>query len=122
MDLNVIIKCLQDECNKNSWTHNVPKEIVKSLFDYCYWFRGWRMYEGEPVYVIGLSEDKYDFYWMTINNKEQKIKFITCLYSLKEKCTYVTKEWSTDEKTKIKEFVDKYFEEHPKENLIDFSI
>jgi len=34
----------------------------------------------------------------------------------------VTKEWSTDEKTKIKEFVDKYFEEHPKENLIDFSI
>jgi len=122
MDLNVFVDALQEECNKKSWTHNVPREIVSELFNYVYWFKGWRMYMDEPIYVIGLSEDKYDFYWVTINNKERKIKFITCLYSLNEKCKYVDKQWSTDEKKDIKQFVEQYFIEHPRENLIDINI
>lgn len=122
MESNNVIKFLQEECNKKSWTNDVPKEIVNKLFDYTYQNKGWRMYFEEPIYVIGLSEDKYDFYWMVINNKEKRIKFITCLYLLNEKCDYVDKKWSTDEKKAIENYVKQYFEKHPKENLINFSI
>lgn len=96
----------------------IQQSITNELFRIC---GSWRMYFDEPIYIIGLSEDKYDFYYIGINNKERKLKFITCLYKL-EACRIISKKWSTDEKQLITNYVNTYFDEHKNEKLLYLEI
>ena len=77
----------------------------------------WVDYFGENYCIIGFSEDKYDYYWVAINNKTKQLNFITYLYKL-EPSKRITKTWNKDEKREIKKFVNEYFNQHKNENLI----
>ena len=92
----------------------IQKAITNELYDII---GTWRKHFDNLVFIIGLSEDKYDYYYITINNKERKLNFITCLYDLSEKSN-VTKKWTTDEKHMIKSYVNDYFIKANNEKLI----
>jgi len=77
----------------------------------------WIDYFGEDYCIIGFSEDKYDYYWVCINNKTKELKFITYLYKLKPS-KHTAKTWNKDEKRNIRNFVNEYFRNHENENLI----
>jgi hypothetical protein len=77
----------------------------------------WVDYFGENYCIIGFSEDKYDYYWVAINNKTKQLNFITYLYKL-EPSKRITKTWNKDEKRQIRDFVNTYFNQHKNENLI----
>ena len=95
----------------------VEKNIVKDLFNHLFFIEPfWIDYYGESYCVIGFSEDRYDYYWICINNKEHKLQFITYLYKLK--LINKSKIWNKEEKRNIKKFVLEYFNEHKNENLI----
>lgn len=109
-----------ERINTKAWASPVPNHII----DNCYKFffedeSQWKEYiDGTFWYVIGLSEDRYDYYWVCINNKEKKLKFITCVYDIDKPCI-VTKKWNKDERNNILKEVKEYFKEHSiKENLI----
>ena len=117
MNLNVTLnqfhELIESRCNGE-----IQQSITDELFEIC---GSWRMYFDEPIYIIGLSEDKYDFYYIGINNKERKLNFITCLYKL-EACRNISKKWSTDEKQLITNYVNIYFDEHENEKLLYLEI
>ena len=107
--------------NLKAWASPVPNDII----DKCYKMlfeddSQWKEYfDNKALYVIGLSEDKYDYYWVCINNKERKLKFITCVYNIDKPCKRVTKTWNKDERRNILNKVKEYFKENSlKENLI----
>lgn len=108
-----------ERINTKAWSSPIPNHII----DNCYKFffedeSQWKLHLDEPLYVIGLSEDRYDYYWLCINNKEKELKFITCVYDIDKPCK-VTKKWNKDERTNILKEVKEYFKEHSiKENLI----
>lgn len=112
---------LIERINLKAWASPVPNGIIdkcyKMLFeDNSQWKEH---FDNEALYIIGLSEDKYDYYWVCINNKERKLKFITCLYSIDKPCERVTKKWNKDERRNILNEVKRYFKENSlKENLI----
>ena len=94
---------------------NIVYDIYKRLF---FVEPQWVDYFGENYCIIGFSEDKYDYYWVAINNKEKKIHFITYLYKLEPSKNNMAKTWNKDEKRNIKNFVNEYFNQHKNENLI----
>ena len=106
---------------------NEFKELIKSrtnndiqdiILENLYKYRGmWYKYNDDPIYIIGLSEDRWDYYYIYINNQEKNIKFITCLEKL-ELCNYVTKKFNKDEINNIKEVLNKYFENNTTEKLL----
>ena len=111
---------LTERINTKAWASPVQKAIIKDCYKFFFEDESqWKTYfTGESLYVIGLSEDRYDYYWLCINNKEKKLKFITCVYNI-DNPSHVTKTWSTDEKKNIVDVVKEYFKEHAdKENLI----
>ena len=77
----------------------------------------WIDYFGEDYCIIGFSEDKYDYYWVCINNKTKELKFVTYLYKL-EPSKHTAKTWNKNEKRNIRDFVNEYFKNHTNENLI----
>ena len=112
---------LIERINLKAWASPVPNDII----DKCYKMlfeddSQWKEYfDNKALYVIGLSEDKYDYYWVCINNKERKLKFITCVYNIDKPCKRVTKKWNKDERRNILNEVKRYFKENSlKENLI----
>ena len=112
---------LVERINTKTWSSPVPEHIVNDCYKFFFEDESqWKEYfDNEALYVIGLSEDKYDYYWICINNKEKKLKFITCAYNIDKPCERVTKIWSKDERRHIFNEVKKYFKEHSdKENLI----
>ena len=117
-----LVKLDKDNITKDKFHEFIEKsnniKIQPKITDELYDIVGtWRMHFDEPIYIIGLSEDKYDFYYIGINNKERKLKFITCLYKLNE-CNRVSKQWSIDEKKLIKSYVNDYFNYHIKEHQL----
>lgn len=111
---------LKEKINIKAWTSPVPDEIIKDCYDFlCCDKSQWKEHFDEATYVIGLSEDRYDYYWICINNKERKLKFITCVYDLSKPCKRVSKKWNSNERKNILNEVKQYFKEHSeKENLI----
>lgn len=96
----------------------VSPEIVENIYDNLFFTEPkWIEYNNQYYCVIGFSEDKYDYYWICINNKEKKLQFITYLYKLKFSSS-VDKHWNKEERQSIKQFVLDYFKEHKNENLI----
>ena len=117
---NKIYDNLAKKINNKAWTTPVQKYII----DNCYKFffednSQWKEYFSEPYYIIGLSEDKYDYYWLCIDNKEKKLKFVTCLYKIDVPYKGVCKSFNKEERKNIFEYVKKYFKDHAEwENLI----
>ena len=109
-----------ERINNKAWSSPVPDFIINDCYNF--FFSGesqWKLYLGEPLYVIGLSEDKFDYYWVCINNKERKLKFITCVYDISKPCDYVTKKFNKEESKNIFSTVKEYFRTHSHdENLI----
>lgn len=57
------------------------KSIILSYIDKL---KKWYMYSDEPIYIIGLSEDTWDYYWVYVD-RYSHIKSLTCCYYLKDK-------------------------------------
>jgi len=103
---------------QNKAQSKVEESIVKDLYKRLFFTEPqWVNYFDEDYCIIGFSEDKYDYYWVCINNKTTKLKFITYLYKL-EPSKHVTKTWNKDEKRNIRNFVNEYFRNYKNENLI----
>lgn len=120
MKEQVTYKKLTEKINTKAWSSPVPKHIIDNCYVYfCTRDNQWfKHHDDEFYYVIGLSEDDYDYYWLCINNKEKKLKFITCCYDI-DKPTYVDKKWNYDERNMIIKEVKNYFKYHSaNENLI----
>ena len=103
---------------QNKAQSKVEESIVKDLYKRLFFTEPqWVNYFNESYCIIGFSEDKYDYYWVCINNKTTKLKFITYLYKL-EPSKHITKIWNKDEKRNIRNFVNEYFRNYKNENLI----
>ena len=95
----------------------IQQVITDSLYDML---GNWYWYNDEFVYVLGLSMDKYDYYYMVIDDKNYRLKFITCLFNLeKDKITKLN-DFSAVEKKIIKSYINQYFLDKPieKETLL----
>lgn len=69
-------------------------EIQQVIIDSLYNMLGkWYWFNDEFVYVLGLSMDNFDYYYMVIDDKNYRLKFITCLFNLEK-----------DEITKLNDF------------------
>lgn len=97
----------------------IQKVITDSLYDML---GNWYWHEDEFVYVLGLSMDKYDYYYMVIDDKDYRIKFITCLYNLEKNPRPELNELSVTEEKIIKSYVNQYFLDHKNEKLLYFNI
>jgi hypothetical protein len=103
---------------QNKAQSKVEESIVKDLYKMLFFTEPqWVNYFDESYCIVGFSEDKYDYYWVCINNKDKKLHFITYLYKL-EPSEHVTKTWNKDEKRNIRNFVNEYFRNYKNENLI----
>ena len=112
---------LIEKINTKAWASPVPDAIINDCYKFFFKDKSqWKEhFDNEAVYVIGLSEDRYDYYWVCINNKERKLQFITCVYNIDKPCDRVIKKWNKDERQNILKEVKEYFKEHSdKENLI----
>lgn len=106
---------------------NEFKKLIKSrtdndiqdiILEELYKYRGmWCINNNESIYIIGLSEDRWDNYYIYINNHEKNIKFMTCLNKL-EPHKYVVKNFNKDEINNIKEVLNRYFENNKTEKLL----
>ena len=104
---------------QNKAQSKVNETIVYNIFMRLFFVEPqWVDYFGENYCIIGFSEDKYDYYWVAINNKTKELKFITYLYKLEPSKNNMAKTWNKDEKKNIKNFVNEYFNQHKNENLI----
>ena len=103
---------------QNKSQSKVEESIVKDLYKMLFFTEPqWVNYFDESYCIIGFSEDKYDYYWVCINNKDKKLHFITYLYKL-EPSKHIEKTWNKDEKRNIRNFVNEYFRNYKNENLI----
>jgi len=103
---------------QNKAQSNVDETIVYNVFMRLFFVEPqWVDYFGEDYCIIGFCEDKYDYYWVCINNKEKKLKFITYLYKL-EPSIRTAKTWNNEEKRNIRNFVNEYFRNYKDNNLI----
>ena len=115
------LKHLSDKINTKAWASPVPEHIINDCYKFFFEDESqWKEhFDNEALYVIGLSEDRYDYYWVCINNKERTLKFITCVYNIDKPYDKVIKKWNKDERQNILKEVKEYFKEHSdKENLI----
>jgi len=95
----------------------IEENIIYDMYKRLFFIEPqWIDYYGENYCIIGFCEDKYDYYWIAINNKKKDLKFITYLYKLEN--TSFDKIWNKDEKRNIREYVKEYFNIHETENLI----
>lgn len=93
-------------------------EIQKSITYHLYDILGkWCHHHDEFVYVLGLTMDKYDFYYLVIDDKNYRLKFITCLYNLKEYNEKIYEFGKTENKI-IKSYINQYFLDHQNETLL----
>ena len=103
---------------QNKAQSKVDETIVYNVFMRLFFVEPqWVKYFEEDYCIIGFCENKYDYYWVCINNKEKKLKFITYLYKL-EPSIRIAKTWNNEEKRNIRNFVNEYFRNYKDDNLI----
>ena len=96
-------------------------EIQQAITDSLYNMLGkWYWFNDEFVYVLGLSMDKFDYYYMVIDDKNYRLKFITCLFNLEKDEITKLNDFSVVEKKIIKSYINQYFIDKPldKEKLL----
>ena len=77
----------------------------------------WYLHEDKFVYVLGLTADRFDYYYMVIDNKNYRLKFITCVYNL-EHVKVHGNDLTDNEKKIIKSYINQYFIDHNTEQLL----
>lgn len=122
---------IKEKINKaaDGYNHGVSKEIMID----CLNLPRWCEYNGKPIYVVGLSDDKWDNYWIFFEKGvklsdctkeltyphqieyEYKLRFCSCLYDIFANKLSLTKDnihlsLSSDEKELIKNTVLESFE------------
>lgn len=107
-----------DEILFNANKRMIQRPIVEDLYNKI---NSWITYNDENWYLIGLSENKYDYYYILINNKSRELKFLSCAINIEQnpKSTY---QFNWDERKHINEEVEKYFSTHVNEKLIYLSV
>ena len=92
----------------------IQQAITDSLYDML---GKWYKREDEIVCVLGLTADKFDYYYMVIDDKNYRLKFITCLYNL-EQTQIPNNDLTDNEKKIIKSYINQYFIDHNTEQLL----
>lgn len=135
MDLNYVrdkMKAhLQEKCPK------VPDEILEEFLDLTFWFAHWATYgDNQDIYIIGLAENKYDFYYVGCDDNYE-IHLISCALEVKRnekrECDFITKfnRFNIDLEIrnreadciwqKIRDNLKSYFEKNPQDKLLYFN-
>lgn len=100
--------------------HEVPDWMARDIFNVMVLASCWRIIDDKPAFIIGVSEDKYDYYWVYVT-EDLKLKFMTCLYSLKHVSQY-SKRFTIDEIHDITKQIDEYFKNNKREKLLWYSL
>lgn len=78
---------------------------------------------GHTGWIIGLSQNQYDNYYIIFDNNSSKIIFKTCVYKIEKDVMNDTKpEFSGREIMLIQEYIDLYFDTHKNEKLLYLNI
>ena len=111
---------LIDKINTKAWSAPVQIPIINDCYKFFFEDKHqWKLnFKQELLYVIGLSEDNWDYYWLCIT-QDFHLKFITCCYDIDNPYEGEIHIFNEDEKKIIVDTVIKYFKEHSiEENLI----
>lgn len=128
--MNAIYENLKEKINLKARSGNVQESIIKSCYKFFFEdeHRWKENYNGKPIYIIGLSEDRYDYYWLCVD-EDYNLKFITCCYkidkpynlsilNIDEPYKHPVKDINENDYKLIINKVKEYFKEHINENLI----
>ena len=117
--MNAIYENLKEKINIRARSGNVQEPIIKSCYKFFFEdeHRWKENYNGKPFYIIGLSEDRYDYYWICID-EDYNLKFVTCCYKIDKPYTHHIKDICENDYKLIVNKVKEYFKEHTNENLI----
>lgn len=111
---------LIDKINTKAWASPVQTPIINDCYKFFFEDKHqWKLnFKQELLYVIGLSEDNWDYYWLCIT-PDFCLKFITCCYDIDNSYEGEIHIFNEDEKKLIINKVIEYFKEHSiEENLI----
>lgn len=78
-----IKKDIKYECELNSM-HEIPDWMVNDILEYIVWNPKWRTIDGKPAYLIGISEDHWDYYYVYLiyDNGMLDLRYMTCCYHI----------------------------------------
>lgn len=128
--MNASYENLKEKINIRARSGNVQEPIIKSCYKFFFEdeHRWKENYNGKPIYIIGLSEDRYDYYWLCVD-ENYNLKFITCCYkidkpyslsilNINKSYKHPVKDINENDYKLIVNKVKEYFKEHTNENLI----
>lgn len=117
--MNTLYENLKEKINIRARSGNVQESIIKSCYKFFFEdeYRWKENYNGKPFYIIGLSEDRYDYYWLCVD-EDYNLKFVTCCYKIDKPYKHPVKDISSNDYKLIVNKVKEYFKEHTNENLI----
>ena len=124
---NIARKSIIEKCP------NLPKEIVEEFLNITFIRSAWIKYgDNKELYIIGIAEGKYDFYYIGCN-ENYEIQLISCALEIqinKERDNdsippFIKdfKEWSKESNRVwklIKKNVKDYFKENSQDKLLYF--
>ena len=119
MDINSLIRQIADGINENR-NHKIPYSLINEAFYYCVfdWNRWQLLSRQDPIYIIGLSEAKYDYYWVYVTNKDHEIHFASCALDVSLESKFRKYTFNKGELRDIRKTMIEYFQNHPEETLI----
>lgn len=132
MDLKWLISELKEDIRKDC--PQLTDEIIEEYVYLTFWGAHWATYgDNKEIYILGLAETKYDFYYVGCN-ENYEIQLISCALEVKKNkerdLDYITtintdfklfsKEADNNWRT-IRNNIKEYFKNHKNEKLIYFS-
>ena len=131
MDWNWIIGELKKDIKKEC--PQLTDEIINEFIYLTFWGANWATYgNNKEIYILGLAETKYDFYYVGCNEKYE-IQLISCALEVKKNkergldfITIINKDvklWSKESDDNwriIRKNIKEYFGNHQNEKLIYF--
>ena len=132
MDWNWLIGKFKEDIRKDC--PQLTDKIIEEYVYLTFWGANWATYsDNKEIYILGLAETKYDFYYVGCN-ENYEIQLISCALEVKKNkkrdLDYITtfntdfKLWSEEADNNwrtIRNNIKEYFENHKNEKLIYFS-
>lgn len=131
MDWYYLENCFREDLKRKC--PQLPDEIVEEYINLTFFGATWVTYgDNKDIYLLGLAENKYDFYYMGCND-QYEIELISCALDVKKnkerENEYITKFnedfnlyskratkiWKT-----IRKNIKQYFKTHKEDKLIYF--
>lgn len=131
MDWFYLENCFREDLKRKC--PQLPNEIVEEYINLTFFGATWVTYgDNKDIYLLGLAENKYDFYYMGCND-QYEIELISCALDVKKnkerENEYITKFnedfnlyskratkiWKT-----IRKNIKQYFKTHKEDKLIYF--